>query len=812
MKLFNLLGNLFYIYVAIIGLNFKTMKKVCVFLLLFLLNTAFAQQSKQNYNWLVSGLFPGPSPSNGPSLNFEDCEANILGNAAGFQFEGQTAISDSLTGQLLFYSNGLQVFNALGQVMPNGSQVGITNSKAQNLIVKKPGGGTLYYLFIPEPQAGVVTNTLIPGLNGFSYSIIDMSLNGGLGGVVSSANLLMPLGNCEMVTGVYHQNGQDIWIIGHQYGSNAFFAFLLTSQGISSGPIFSNVGPTLLTFQPGNYATSNYDAIGELKASPDGNKLAFTTFYNGYTCLVDFDKSTGQITNPIDLNLGSAGYGTSFSQDNSKLYFSRVDPTQGGVSFLVGGSLVQFDISSNDPAIIQASMIEIFSSGTGFRSLKLGPDGKIYVARTTLVAGGNGASYLGVINNPNESGLACNYVNDGVFIGTNNGRWGLNNAIEDFYSCEEFEFSLGPDLNTCLGDSITLTAPANQLAYLWNTGATTNSIVVNQSGTYWVTVTSFTGTATDTIVVTNFAQQNILISGQNELCIGDSTTLTASPGFSNYLWNNGAQTQDVFVGEGNYQVTAVDVNGCLSSDSISITELPSPVINFTGETIICLGETTTLTAGPGFLSYIWSNDETQAQINVGSGSYQVTVVDSSGCQASSEISVTTSSPIAAFVISDNPINGEGTIFNLQNTSISNSSAIVAWNWNFGDGNLSNVENPTHSYEHVGQYEIQLIITNALGCVDTAYITVEVTGAIVIPNVVTPNGDGVNDVFLIQNLDKNKASKLVVLNRWGNVVFESENYQNDWIPNSLVDGVYFYLFTLADTEKFTGFISVFSSGE
>jgi hypothetical protein len=405
------------------------MKNVNILLLLILSNISFAQQSKQNNTWLVSGFFPGPSLTNGASLNFEDCETNVLANATGFQFEGQTAISDSLTGALLFYSNGLQVRNSLGQLMSNGLQVGTSNSKAQNLIVKKPGGGTLYYLFSPETQAGVITNTLIPGLNGFSYSVIDMSLNGGLGEIVSNANLLMPTGNCEMVTGVYHQNGQDVWIIGHQYGNSTFFVFLLTSQGISQGPILISEGPTILTFQPGNYANSNYDAIGELKASPDGSKLAFTTFYNGYTCLLDFDNSTGQISNAINLNLGSGGYGTSFSQDNTKLYFSRVDETQGDFSFLVGGWLVQFDITSNDPAIIQASLTEIFSSGTGFRSLKLGPDGKIYVARSTLVASGYGASYLGVINNPNESGLACNFVNDGVFIGANNGRWGRMNRV-----------------------------------------------------------------------------------------------------------------------------------------------------------------------------------------------------------------------------------------------------------------------------------------------------------------------------------------------------------------------------------------------
>ncbi len=769
---------------------------------------SFGQQSKQHFNWIVGGFFPGPAQQNGATINFEGCESNVLENAVGVQFEGQTAISDSETGELLFYSNGLQVRNALGEPMSNGLQIGVTNSKAQNLIVKKPGPGSLYYLFTPEPQAGLVTNTLIPNLNGFTYTVIDMELNGGLGDIVSSANLLMPIGNCEMVTGVYHQNGQDVWIIGHQYGNNTFFVFLLTSDGITSGPILSNVGPTILTFQPGNYANSNYDAIGELKASPNGEKLAFTTFFNGYTCLLDFNNETGEITNAIDLELGSAGYGTSFSQDNSKLYFSRVDATQGDLSFLNGGWLVQFDVTSNDATTIQESLVEIFSSETGFRSLKLGPDGKIYVARSTLVAAGLGSSYLGVINNPNESGLACNYVNDGVFLGENNGRWGLNNVIEDFYSCSEF--SIGPDLGICEGDSITLSAPPNQLSYLWNTGDTTSTIVVNQSGTYWVTTSNTIGTFSDTLVVNNFIPQIITISGPNEICLDGLTTLVASSGFSNYLWNNGNQTPEITVGAGNYLVTAIDSNGCLSSDTITINEVSSPSINVSGDTNICLGETTLLSAETGFVSYLWSNGETLSETTVGPGVYQIIAIDNLGCEASSEISVIASSPDASFIASNNPIYGSGTTFNLINTSTEDSSPIVTWNWNFGDGVTSDLENPSHSYAQEGIYQIQLTVTNALGCVDTVIINFEVLGEIVIPNIVTPNGDGFNDFFIIQNLDRTRSSDLVVYNRWGSVVYESENYQNNWSPNDVVDSVYFYRLILAGNETFTGFFHVLAN--
>ena len=419
------------------------MRLVCFLIALGFSSLSWTQQTFQNNNWMFGGTAVGLGipQTPGPSLNFASCSPIVENDSPGAQFEGQTAISDSQTGNLLFYSSGSQIRNALGQLMPGGNLVATSNSISQNLIVKKPGSSTLYYHFSPETQAGSIISTANLGLNGFSYSIIDMSQAGGLGAVVSSGNLLQPFENCEMVTGVYHANGQDIWIIGHKYGSNTFFAYLLTASGLNPSPIFSNVGPTIFTPGASNYANSNYDAVGELKASPDGTKLAFTTFYTGYTCLFQFNNNTGVVSNPIPLNLGSAGYGVSFSQDNSKLYFSRVDATQGGVSFLNNGSIVQFNISTYSQAAIQSSLYVVYSSSTGFRSLKLGPNGKLYAARTTLTSGGNGSSYIAVINNPNLAGAACNFVNDGVFIGVNKGRWGLNNVIEEFYTCNNFNFT-----------------------------------------------------------------------------------------------------------------------------------------------------------------------------------------------------------------------------------------------------------------------------------------------------------------------------------------------------------------------------------
>jgi gliding motility-associated-like protein len=886
------------------------------------MSLCFAQASLQNSNWMfgATAIGPGVPQTPGPSLNFSNCNPVVENDSPGAQFEGQTAISNSQTGDLLFYSSGSQVRNALGQIMPGGNLIGTSNSISQNLIVKKPGSSTLYYLFTPETQAGIIISTTNPGINGFSYTLIDMSLAGGLGAVVSNGNLLQPFENCEMVTGVYHDNGQDIWIIGHKYGSNTFFAYLLTSAGINPTPIYSSVGPTIITNGTSNYANSNYDAVGELKASPDGTKLAFTTFYNGYTCLFNFNKTNGVISNPIPLNLGSAGYGTSFSPDNSKLYFSRVDATQGGVSFLNNGSIVQFDISILSQAAIQASMYVVYSSSTGFRSLKLGLNGKLYAARTTLTNGGNGASYLAVINNPNLAGAACNFVNDGVFIGANKGRWGLNNVIEDFYTCVDFNFTLGPDVYKCPGASVTLSAPPNQGTYLWNTGASTANITVTQPGTYWVTVTGSSGSGSDTIVVSNFPTPTVNIIGATGVCPGNTTALLSSPNFvtyqwsnglqtpnitvgpgtywltatnsngcvatdtftllqwptplisilgntnvcagyttelsvnsalsnfqwnnglqtqnivvgagtywitaadangcvatdsftveqwpipvinilgntivcagnitelsasatfTNYQWSNGAQTQNTFVGPGTYWLTATDANGCVANDTITVVESPNPVISILGNTYVCTGQEVLFEANPGFASYTWSNGQNTAAVYLGAGTYSLTVVDSLGCQASQEVTVIESAPTAEITSSINQPYTNGPI-QLQSTSTAELFALTSWYWNFDDGNFSNLENPLHTFVEAGSYNITLVVTDELGCSDTAsyLIAYDPDFVLYIPNSFTPDGDGLNQLFLpvfSGGIDQS-SYQFTIYNRWGEIIFETRDPNKGW---------------------------------
>jgi gliding motility-associated-like protein len=143
-------------------------------------------------------------------------------------------------------------------------------------------------------------------------------------------------------------------------------------------------------------------------------------------------------------------------------------------------------------------------------------------------------------------------------------------------------------------------------------------------------------------------------------------------------------------------------------------------------------------------------------------------------------------------------------------SVSSTSPINQVNWNFGDpnsgaNNSSSDLNPSHQFSEIGTYQITAIVEfdcytetitqniNLFDCSDSSTSIL----AFEFPNVFTPNSDGINDFFEIKNLPEN--TEVIILNRWGNIVFSSENYQNNWdgkdnSGRALVDAVYTYKFT------------------
>lgn len=195
-----------------------------------------------------------------------------------------------------------------------------------------------------------------------------------------------------------------------------------------------------------------------------------------------------------------------------------------------------------------------------------------------------------------------------------------------------------PAATICEGESITLTASGAD-TYSWNTGESTASITVSPTTTTTYTVTGMTGGICPSypvdVTVTVNPAPSVTISGNNTICDGESTTLTAAGGTS-YLWSNTSTNPSITVNPTTtttYYVTVTGSNGCTTVDNETVTVNPLPTASISGNLNICEGNSTTLTANGGS-SYLWSTTETTQAIIVSpvtTTAYTVTVTDGNGC-------------------------------------------------------------------------------------------------------------------------------------------------------------------------------------
>ncbi|HKR07156.1 MAG TPA: T9SS type A sorting domain-containing protein [Bacteroidia bacterium] len=338
-------------------------------------NTVNAQ--KENNIWYF-GYHAG--------LDFNSGAPVTLTNGALFTGEGCSSISDS-NGTLLFYTDGITVWDRNHAQMPNGDSLkgGQMGSSTQSaLIVPFPGNNFMYYIF----TVGEVESLPIE----FNYSVVDMSLNSGNGDVSIKNNFLMsPV--TEKLTAVKHSNNIDIWVMVHGVYSNSFICYLVSASGISPVPVISNIGAVI--------PDSSLDAVGYMKFSIDGTKIAYAAYVNNYVDLFDFNSTTGIVSNEKYLTFpGGSAYGLEFSSNGNFLYATGLQPPQ----------IYQWDITSNIASVINSTQQLVGVSTTTpipqIGALQIAPDGKIYVAHT-------GKFFLGVINDPDLPGILCNY-NDSV--------------------------------------------------------------------------------------------------------------------------------------------------------------------------------------------------------------------------------------------------------------------------------------------------------------------------------------------------------------------------------------------------------------
>ncbi|PHS08081.1 MAG: hypothetical protein COA88_07245 [Kordia sp.] len=465
-------------------LKYVSNSSVLVLLLILFTNQIHAQAEANNWYF---GSFAG--------LNFSTGAPVALTDGALNTDEGCATISDS-NGELLFYTSGEKAWDKSHNVMPNGmGLMGDLSSSQSAIIVPFPNDANKYYLFT------------VRFVNyGLYYSVVDMSLNGGLGDIVATQKNINLLTKCtEKIAAVLHADEDSYWVLTYapndyttSYSNDTFYAYKITGTGIES-PIKS---------------VTTYSAIepkGYLKISPQGDKIAICHQYLTQAYVYDFDNATGVVANELILPVGGIPYSAEFSPSGKKLYVSTGSYYTSSVN-----NLYQFDMENADIASSRVTIEEYLAIRS---SLQLAIDGKIYRSQ-------DNAEYLGVINDPEAGGAACNYVRNAIYLNGAICREGLPPFIQSYF-LTKIKVS-----NVCMGDVTQFEFTSNQAidTALWDFGDGTSSTLENPShvyaseGDYNVILTVTVGgeTSTDTKTVTIYAQPTAQQAQNMSVCDDDN--------------------------------------------------------------------------------------------------------------------------------------------------------------------------------------------------------------------------------------------------------------------------------------------------
>ena len=440
------------------------MKKAAFLIILFFSITALAQ--KQANIWYFG---------ENAGLDFNRPNPQPLLDGQLQAFEGCATISDA-DGNLLFYTNGVVVYNRNHEIMLNGNDLNGDNTSTHSaMIIPKPLDVNIYYIFTVDATFGD---------DGLQYSEVNMTLDGGLGGITSNKNVPLVAPTSEKVTATASTVPTEYWVVTHRANSDEFVAYNITNTGINTTPVISAVG----SFIPNDFAVNS---LGQMKISPDGTKLAMASPGNvNEIQLFDFNATTGEVTNartimdvPNDPSIpsNSAPYGLEFSPDSNLLYSS-----------LLGFRVYQFNLNAGSTQDIIDSRVTVNPNPRDYGAFQLGPDEKIYIANV-------GGQSIDRIENPNVIGTGCDYREGEISLGGRTSQVGLPSFIQSFLQPANILFE-----NQCFGDATAVSIDDTVSSILWDFGdpasGTDNTSteeapthVFSSSGTYTVTVTAFQG-------------------------------------------------------------------------------------------------------------------------------------------------------------------------------------------------------------------------------------------------------------------------------------------------------------------------------
>jgi len=417
------------------------------------------------------------------------------------------------------------------------------------------------------------------------------------------------------------------------------------------------------------------------------------------------------------------------------------------------------------------------------------PDGSGITAQTTSSMG---ASQLILTAGPNS--VLGSY--DMIVVATDNGTPSLSTTVQFTLviidAADDIPILGVPAI--CSGQSTTLSIPAGYSNIQWNTGAASNTIFVTQPGTYSVTASLGGCPASGSILVTQGQTPVPQIVGETLICAGSETTLALNDIFNTVTWSTGEMTNEITVGPGNYAVTVTTDLGCPGGDNhvvntYPVAQLPESINECDLDAVISgnnLAGSWSFSSESGSVAFQPATAQT-TNVTVTASEYgdYTLLFNEAQCNLTTSIEAFFR-PVPSFYLPDSVVCLGAPV---QLRPFGNNSEAFEWLWSTGQ------ESP---YIGVVADSLEAIFywsaSNECGTSSGMVTLIAQPCAIRVPNVFTPNNDGYNNAFVIENIDKYPGSTLKVFSRWGAEVYSSTGYNNDWSPGTaeVPDGTYYYI--------------------
>lgn len=732
---------------------------------------------------IISVLLYGINSSQnlkGQTINniFFNCTDDIVGldytsgtpvvNYTGISngYEGIAHAEDG-SGNILFYVNSNGVYNPTSGLIAGSAGIFADPSSTEINICPFVGQPNKYYI--------IYNNETCSDLY---YTVVDMSLNGGQGGILQLNTVISNANFAEGLEIVRKTCQNSFWLIAYKCNVG-FWKFSIDSAGISDD------GLGIAYSEPGAY-----DGRGELDYHKGKIGIAFAFSQSG--AVVDFDPVTGIFSNPVTIapsvsSTPGGFYGCEFSPNADYVYFSRW-------YYAAGVNLIRYNFNTQVYDLYSITSPQApGGSDYGPGQIELAVDNKLYM-------GFSGSNQIVVIDNPGAAVPNFSYITVTSTISL---------GCSDHIQSNLFESYNFTNSAACEGDSVVfdinqIQCAPGQVTFLWDFGDPASGLQNNStlqspshlftgSGSYQVTL-YVAGAINDTIVNTVQVSPSAIVDLGTDtiLCAGQTIVLDAgqTPN-AVYSWNTGQSSQTISVNTSGIFIVDVALGACLTTDSINVFYELLPAVNLGPDQNLCDGEEITLNipAIPFTASVLWSDGSNGTSLNVTSeGTYWL------------EIALTVCSRSDTVVVNyfEVPqLNLADSIFKCPGTVVVVESGLIIENYLWSD--LSTAS--SLSTADTGNFS--LTVNNNV-CGDTAYFyigDIDYLSGVFMPNVFTPNNDTKNDEFAPQ-LSFVDELEMMIFDRWGKEVYSEKSSSPSWdganSGTDLPDGVYFYIAKYTET--------------